>query len=231
MFMTRILAMIKDTKTTHDEQIARYFDKVAPTWSDIYSENSSRLKHWIDNIFRSDLFIEFQVIFQEISDLRAKTVLDIGCGCGNYCIAAVKQGCKRVVGIDISASMIKAAQTRAEKEGVGNICKFIRGSFPNESLNEVFDYCIAIGVMDYVRDPAGFLTAMRKHTRTKAVVSFPGRHWLHTPLRKMRYKLVRCPVYFFDRNQVKGLLITSGFVWTSIIKNPGIGADYLAILS
>ena len=52
----------------------------------------------------------------------------------------------------------------------------------------------------------------------------PSRSPIRTPIRKVRYWLKRCPLYFYERDQIADLVRGLGEV--SIIKIPGQGMDY-----
>lgn len=51
-------------------------------------------------------------------DLRAKTVIDFGCGSGILAIAALKLGAQSAVGIDIDPQAISASRNNAQHNGV-----------------------------------------------------------------------------------------------------------------
>jgi hypothetical protein len=68
-----------------------------------------------------------------------------------------------------------------------------------------------MGVMDYIADPSAFLSALGQRVRLHAVLSFPSKHWFRTPLRKVRYWLKRCPVYFYEPAQIEELSKAAGF--------------------
>ena len=87
-----------------------------------------------------------------------------------------------------------------------------------------------MGVLDYVADPLGFLKALRKQISAGAAVSFPSTHWLRTPLRRIRYRLRRCPVYFYTDVQIRDLIRTAGFAKYKLTKIQGAGMDYVACL-
>jgi hypothetical protein len=80
--------------------------------------------------------------------------------------------------------------------------------------------------MDYVPDAGSFLRALRPLVRASAAISFPSKHFLRTPLRKFRYYLRKCPLFFYDEPQIRRLCTAAGFVETDVYKIPGAGMDY-----
>jgi hypothetical protein len=88
-----------------------------------------------------------------------------------------------------------------------------------------------MGVMDYVADAAAFLQELKALVLESAALSFPSRHWLRTPIRRFRYRLRRCPVYFYDADQIHGLCANAGFGQIRIQKIPGAGMDFFVCLS
>jgi len=79
-----------------------------------------------------------------------KTVLDLGCGTGGHALVLAKRG-YRVVGIDRSEDMIKAARRKAKKDGLK--INFHRCSIQDLKLNAVFDAVISMfAVLSYQND-------------------------------------------------------------------------------
>lgn len=58
----------------------------------------------------------------------SSTVIDIGCGTGAFCIAAAQAGTK-VIGLDVSEAMLRAASESARRAGVSDSVRFVRGGF------------------------------------------------------------------------------------------------------
>jgi len=56
---------------------------------------------------------------------RGKSVLDLACGEGRYCRTLKQRGAARVMGVDISAGMIKLAQAQEDRErlGIDYLCR------------------------------------------------------------------------------------------------------------
>lgn len=89
--------------------------KIAAEWNRNASARCQQLDARLDVSHDKVLL---PVILRLAGDLREKQVLDAGCGCG-FLTRAVARQAKGVIGIDISAKMIKEAKRRFEK--VSNI--------------------------------------------------------------------------------------------------------------
>ena len=71
----------------------------------------------VDETFTSITAVENQHILSQFGDVRGKRILDYGCGAAEGGVFLAKQGA-RVVGIDVSAGMLAAAQRLARRHGV-----------------------------------------------------------------------------------------------------------------
>ncbi len=96
--------------------------------------------------------LEQDVIFGLAGDLRARRVLDVGCGAGAQSIVACQRRA-RVIGVDTSPAMLEAARRRAEIDCSGTIawCQASAEQLPFES--QVFDAVIAVTALCFVKDP------------------------------------------------------------------------------
>ena len=214
----------------HNHKVVNYFDRAAVTFDTFYDHKRTKFMQWVDKKLRSDVFDRYYRTFETLEPLTDKTVLDIGCGSGPYVVEAAKLGSKRVVGLDMAQNMLDLARKRAIAANVADKCEFVLGTFPQDAPAEKFDYSITMGVMDYVPDPRNFLRALAKQVTDRAVLSFPSKHWFRTPLRKFRYWLKRCPVYFYEPKQIEELSKAAGFSDLKIEKILGAGMDYFVTL-
>ena len=220
--------MRQDNDKNHDQRVGMYFDKAAVAFDTFYDHQRSALMQWVDRKFRPDMFERYRLTFEAIEPLNDRTVLDVGCGSGFYVVEAARRGSKRAVGIDLAEGMISLAHQRAAAGGLAHKCEFILGVFPQDAPPEKFDYAIVMGVMDYIADPSAFLSALAQRVRLRAVLSFPSKHWFRTTLRKVRYRLKRCPLYFYEPLQIEELLKDAGFSNIKVKKIPGAGMDFVA---
>jgi len=203
--------------------VKRYFNRGADDFDAIYG-GKGRFGRWIDQHFRRDIYVRFRLAFETCGDVRGKTVLDIGCGGGRYAIEFAKRGAAQVVGLDFAPNMLMLARQRAKEFAVQDSCQFILGDFMHWDFDQRYDICIAIGVFDYVTQPRPFLQKMKSLANNCLVMSFPSKSPSRTPIRRVRYWLKRCPVYFYDRPTIESLL--NGMGVYRIIKIPGQGMDY-----
>jgi 2-polyprenyl-3-methyl-5-hydroxy-6-metoxy-1,4-benzoquinol methylase len=210
----------------HEPNAATFFNAFAETFDTIYDHKRNLVMRWIDSTFRSDMFIRYALTFEALKEIKGSTVLDVGCGSGPYIIEAFKRGAARVTGIDPAPNMLALVQERLRHNGVEESrCNLIEGIFPGVRVDP-HDFAIVMGVMDYVADPQSFLSALRPLVKRLAVISFPSEHWLRTPLRKVRYRLRRCPLYFYDDARIQNLGSAAGFSDIRIHKIRGAGMDF-----
>jgi len=99
--------------------------------------------------------IEKETVFACLQPQAGMSVLDIGCGTGNYSLALARLGL-RVTGIDISSDML--ARARAGASAAGLEIDFIAGDarklpFPDHSFAAV----ISVTALEFIPDPAAAL--------------------------------------------------------------------------
>lgn len=210
---------------THDTAAAKFFDGFAEGFDTLYDGKRNFLMRAVDRHFRSDMLIRFALTFEVVGSLAGKTVLDIGCGSGPYVLEALNRGARQVTALDPAPNMLALVQQRLSKSNFAERCSLLEGSFPGIGV-EAHDFVFVLGVMDYIADARAFLRALRPLVKNSAAVSFPSQHWFRTPFRKFRYRLRRCPVYFYNEADIKTLCSTAGFREIKIRKIAGAGMDY-----
>ena len=185
-----------------------YWDGYAQKFDAIYSHRKSRLGNILDKIFRRDMYQRFAFSMRESEPVASRTFLDVGCGTGWYSLELAKRGARKVVGIDLSARMLKIARERLEEK---DVVDFLEADFMEYEPGVAFNVVIAIGLMDYLEDPFPALKKMRAWTKDKCILSLPRAGTARTMVRKARLKLKGCPVYFYSPEKVDRLLKETGF--------------------
>ncbi len=127
--------------------------------------------------------------------------------------------------------MLELTSKRVEKIGLRDKVSLVEGYFPDRLPAGPFDFAIIMGVLDYVADPVSFFKGLRGILTGRAAVSFPSKHWLRTPIRKVRYRLRNCPLYFYDEPMIRTIGQQAGFGIVDIVKIPGAGMDYHVCLA
>lgn len=216
-----------------DTGILNHFENLSNAFDNIYrSRQASFLYKLIDILFRKSILERRRKKILSFSgDVRNKDILDIGCGSGRYSVLLAKAGPNFVLGLDISASMIKLAEDLAKVNNVADICKFENYDFLQKEFNDKFDIIIAAGIFDYTPDPKIFLLKIRSILKEKAVLSFPVKWTLFTPLR-MAWLLKRgCCNYYYTKRQIKNLLKECGFKVDTICKIGSflVPGNYIAV--
>jgi SAM-dependent methyltransferase len=207
-----------------------FFDGFALSFDGFYDSKRNRFMRWVDRKLRRDMYVRADMTFEFLGSLEGKRVLDVGCGSGFYIANALSRGALHVTGIDPAPGMLALARQRVAAQRAESRVALIEGYFPAASPPGDFDYAIVMGVMDYIEDPLAFLSALRGRIRVGAAVSFPSRHWLRTPLRRVRYRLRHCPVYFYTEEKIRSLVASAGIPNCRLTKIPGAGMDYFACL-
>ena len=172
------------------------------------------------------MYARFARTFEQFGDLTGQSVLDIGCGSGVYVVEALRRGAATVVALDPAPGMLALVRERLRENDWAARCTLVEGAFPGPAL-EPADHAIVMGVMDYVADPAAFLCGLRPLVRRSAAISFPSTHFLRTPLRKWRYWLRNCPVYFYEEAQIRRLCQEAGFEETERLQDSRRGNGLL----
>jgi ubiquinone/menaquinone biosynthesis C-methylase UbiE len=193
-----------------DSGVRDFFEGYARDFDHIYDDTGKGvLARFVDTSLRKEMRVRFEKTFEALAPLAGRSLLDAGCGGGRYTIPAAKAGAARVLGIDFSETMLQLGRDKARAEGVGDVCQFETGDLLTYPIAEKsFDYAIAIGFFDYMRDPAAALGALARAARRRVFVSIPKRWHVLTPQRYVRYVLRRCYIRFYSRADVERLAAT-----------------------
>jgi 2-polyprenyl-3-methyl-5-hydroxy-6-metoxy-1,4-benzoquinol methylase len=208
-----------------------FFNDFAEKFDTLYDGKRGWVMQWLDRHFRSDMFVRFEITFNFLGDLSDKRVLDVGCGSGPYIVEALRRRALHVTGIDAAPRMLALAHQRIARIGMQEKVTLAGGYFPETCPPGKFEFGIVMGVMDYVEDAATILQSLQSVVTQRAAVSFPSVHWFRSPLRRVRYKVRRCPLFLYTPAQIERLMKETGVVDYHLTKIPGAGMDYVACLS
>ncbi len=154
-----------------------YFHRRASRFSAFYSSEPVARA-----LGRGPLFDRLRLAVEMAAALSAERAIDVGCGSGPLFAPLAEKGI-HVTGIDPADNMVALASAEAAK--FPGLVEVERRGW--EQLDEVdaYDVAIALGVFDYVSDPAELLGRMGR-AAGHVIASFPS-PGMRTNLRKLRY--------------------------------------------
>jgi len=188
----------------HD--VGGYFEHHSADWDALYGEGAEKL---FNRLFRKAIYDRARIAYDMLAPHDQRLFLDVGCGSGICSVNLAKHGA-RVVGVDLSESMLQIARSRSREAGMAESCTYVCGDFLELNLSDRFAGALALGVFDYVRDPVRMLRSMARVTDGRLVVSFPTPDFPRAPLRKLRYAAQGCPVFFYSAARIRDLFAEAG---------------------
>lgn len=211
------------------ERAGRFFESYAHQFDEIYKLQHQRgLLGWLNRKFRACMLIRYERTFEALSPMERHSVLDVGCGSGRYLVRSLELGAQSVTGIDLSEEMLSISKQWLGEIGQGSEkAVLLSGDFLTHEFDQVFDFGIVMGVMDYIEDPGPFIEKLSRVVRWKAVLSFPISESVLALQRKIRYRLRDCPLFLYERNELEELIEASPFSKCSLEQ---IHRDYFVTL-
>ncbi|MEW6113440.1 MAG: methyltransferase domain-containing protein [Thermodesulfobacteriota bacterium] len=200
------------------EGTQKYFDRIPKQWHARYA-GASRVRAILNRLSRSALYERHRLTFEHCGPIPGATVLDIGCGTGEYSLGFAAKGAFQVTGVDIAPAMVEFSKRLAHERGLSQYCRFICADFLDYQFSEQFDIVLAMGLFDYVADPRPVLKAIARLTRGRFLASYPCNEGIWAFQRKVRYRwMKRVPVFDYTRNRLETLYKESGFESLQIVE-------------
>jgi len=193
-----------------------YFHDRAGRFSAFYrSEPVARL------LGRGPLFDRLRGAVTVVEQTGARRVLDLGCGSGPLFAPLAALGV-HVTGIDPAPAMVALARRQAERHQ--DLVVVQARGWETVDERDAYDVAVALGVFDYVDEPADLLGRMGAAAR-HVVGSFPA-PGLRTQLRRVRYGARGVHVHGYRPDDIARLAAASGM---AVEKLTPLGhAGYLA---
>lgn len=184
---------------------SRFFDSYAHDFDAIYAGGRSPIHRWLNRRLRRSMFLRYEQSLRACSPAEGATILDVGCGPGHYAIALAQMGATRVVGIDLSPTMLDVAQKKARAAGVEDRCRFELADFLTFSSEEAFDFVVVMGFMDYIEEAQPVVDKAIALAKRRAMFSFPARAGILAWQRRIRYRR-KTPLYMYAPDTLENLL-------------------------
>ncbi len=145
-----------------------------------------------------------------VREYGSPRVLDVGCGSGRVAEYLLDAGASALVGVDLAPEMLELARERLTR--FGDRVELVLGDVLTAPLPGPFDVVVAVGLFDYVAEPAAYVHRVGELCSGSAVASFPRWHWLKGPVRRVRYEVLSdCPIFDYTESQLRSLFTEAGF--------------------
>lgn len=196
------------------DEVRGFFDRYADSFDSLYDPSRRTLVgRLLDRLFRRVMLERFSTTLRYTADPRIQTVLDVGCGSGRYVTAFLSQG-KEVVGIDLSADMLRIAEA-AVPRSAHKRWALVCGNYLTHHFDRRFDAACLMGYFDYVDDPRPHWAKLTRDVNLEVYASFPLRGGLLAFQRRLRYRLRRCPLHLYRRQEIEETLQALGLLGSS----------------
>ncbi|MDQ0233251.1 class I SAM-dependent methyltransferase [Metabacillus malikii] len=127
-------------------------------------------------------FVEQPAIKSAISTLNGKTVLDLGCGNGQFSKYCVDNGAVKVTAVDISMNMIEQAKHENKHDKIDYICTPIEDY---EVKNQKFDLIVSSLMIHYVEDYTELIEKVESLLNKNGEFIFSTEHPIVTSRKEM----------------------------------------------
>ena len=129
----------KDSKSSKREQVEHMFDTISKEYDGL----NRVISFGIDIKWRKK-------VVELVAETKPQTILDVATGTGDLAINLVKTGAKKIVGLDISAGMLKVGREKIKAKGHEDIIEMVQAD--SENLPYTDNYFDAITVAFGVRN-------------------------------------------------------------------------------
>jgi ubiquinone/menaquinone biosynthesis C-methylase UbiE len=148
-------------------QIDEFWKQQALRFDEQYARQDASPLAVIVSAFLNERYRKIAPLLQARAGQRC---LDVGCGSGYYAALLAQMGA-RTTALDYSAQMLELAQARLAGEGA-----LVRGDAARiPFVDAQFDFIIAVGLFDYVPEPANVLREFHRVLQLagQVVITFP----------------------------------------------------------
>ena len=188
------------------EQVNEFFDGYSEKWDSLYGKERKKdpLSKFADEVLRAVIKRRLSTTLGFTKSEKIKTILDAGCGSGQYVVEFAKQG-KLVTGLDFAESMLKIAKKSIKDENLSGV-DFLQADFVEHDFSKKYDAVCAMGFFDYIENPAPVLKKMVSISNHEVYASFPKAKGILALQRRVRYKLRSCPLWLYSEKRLLAIL-------------------------
>ena len=138
-----------------------------PTDKKSIQEYNENFREWLSKKGVAHSHLEKPAMYSQLGDIHGKTILCLGCGAGEECAHIKSLGAKKVIGVDISKSLINIA-----KENFPDIEFKVMDMEKLKFPNSFFDLVYSSLVLHYVRDWGKVFNGILKVLKKNGIFCF-----------------------------------------------------------
>lgn len=199
-----------------NDQKTYWENKIIGWEKTIYSNKNSLKTSLLEKIasrFRGLLKKRLEVTEKLVSPyIKGKTVIDLGCGSGILIEKLLQYEPKKIIGVDIAKSAVKAAKNNIIKTKEGRKVKFICTDVRKDvKILKDGDIIIGVGFIDYFNNEE--LSSLFRNLKDKKFLfSFPEKIFsVREILHRIYLTLASCPgSYKYSKLEMNSLLKKAG---------------------
>ncbi len=161
---------------------------------------------------RHTYFRRLKTISALADGLAGKRVLDVGCGYGFRTHGLLKEGARKITGMDLDRDRILGAQAHSLKKGLGGVTFMVADSEEMGVRSRCFDLIVADEMIHHLESLPRAFREMYRILRPGGTLVISDHNRLSLPSEFVR------TLYFgqnkenvFSASQIKGLLENTGF--------------------
>jgi len=176
-----------------------------PTDKKSIQEYNKNFKEWLEKKGLGHSHLEKPAMYSALGRVKGKKILCLGCGAGEECAFIHAQGAKKVIGVDISKSLIKTAQE--------NFPELEFKVMDMEALKfsaSSFDIVYSSLVIHYVKDWTKVLKQVRKVLKTKGIFLFSTHNPVYWGAMKKDNKKEKIQILGYRQDKVKNKMEVYG---------------------
>jgi len=121
---------------------------------------------------------KYDVLLGWLKERKVKTILNAGCGSGEFSFILAKKGYD-VVGFDLDKDYIDLANKNVKKLKIEN-CSFVVSGIEDYKVNKMFDVVIATDVLEHIKDDKKAFKKLVEFIKPKGavVITVPAGQYL-----------------------------------------------------